>query len=141
MKRTIILCLIFSIGGTATALTAAEPAPFEDSINVFWQKFKTAVIGGDKGAVAALSKFPLGMSYGIARIKNRAELRRRWRELFNEQTNAAQCFARKGPEIDRANPKRFSVACPNEAGDEVVVYEFERTRTGWKFVALDNLNE
>jgi hypothetical protein len=141
MKRTIILCLIFLIGGVATALTAAKAATAEDSVNAFWQKFKTAVISGDKGTVVALTKFPVGMSYGIPRIKNGAELRRRWRALFNEQTNAAQCFAKKEPEIDAANPKRFSVACPNEAGDEVVVYEFERTRAGWKFVALDNLNE
>jgi hypothetical protein len=36
---------------------------------------------------------------------------------------------------------RFSIACPDEAGNEVVIYEFERGRKGWKFVRLDNLNE
>jgi hypothetical protein len=81
------------------------------------------------------------MSYGIRSIKNKAELIRRYREVFNKQTNAAQCFARKEPEKDAQNPKRFSVACPNEAGDDVVVYEFELTKIGWKFARLDNLNE
>ena len=27
------------------------------------------------------------------------------------------------------------------AGNEVVIYHFEQTRTGWKFSGLDNLNE
>ena len=141
MKRIIILCLIFLIGGSAIALTAAKSSPNDDAVNAFWQKFKTAVIGGDKETVVALTKFPVGMSYGISKIKNGVELRRRWRALFNDQTNAAQCFAKKGPEIDTSNPKRFTVACPNEAGDEVVIYEFVLTRTGWKFVSLDNINE
>ena len=81
------------------------------------------------------------MSYGISSVKNKAELRRRYRQVFNEQSNAAECFAKKEPEVDAANPKRFTVACPNEAGDEVAIYEFELTRTGWKFVGLDNINE
>jgi hypothetical protein len=81
------------------------------------------------------------MSYGIRSVKTRTELRRRYRQVFSEQTNAAQCFEKKQPEVDAANGKRASLACPNEAGDEVVVYEFELTRTGWKFVALDNINE
>jgi hypothetical protein len=77
----------------------------------------------------------------MASIKNRAQLLRRWREVFNQQTNAAQCFAKKGPEMEAGNPKRFSVTCPNEAGDEVVMYWFERTATGWKFTSIDNINE
>lgn len=127
---------------SGTPLTAtATSTQSNDAFNAFWQKFKTGVIRGDKEAVAALSKFPIGMSYGIRSIKNKAQLSRRFKELFYQQTNAAQCFARKEPEKDADNAKRFSVACPNEAGDDVVVYEFELTRTGWKFVQLDNLNE
>jgi hypothetical protein len=141
MKRATILCLCLLLGGTSLAMTGWASAQSNDAVKTFWQKFKTAVINGDKETVATLSRFPVGMSYGKASVKNRAQLLRRWREVFNEQSNAAQCFAKKGPEMDASNPKRFSVACPNEAGDEVVIYEFERTPTGWKFVALDNINE
>ncbi len=81
------------------------------------------------------------MPYGARSVKSKPELRRRYTEVFNTQSNAAQCFAKKQPEIDKANPKRFTVACPNEAGDEVVIYEFALTRAGWKFVSLDNINE
>ena len=91
--------------------------------------------------VARLSKFPIGMSYGIPSIKTKAQLTRRYRQLFNEQTDAAACFNKAKPEMDAANPKHFSVACPDAAGNEVVIYHFEQTRTGWKFTGLDNLNE
>jgi hypothetical protein len=66
---------------------------------------------------------------------------RRYREVFSRQANAAQCFSRKQPEVDAQDEKRFTVACPDSAGNEVVIYEFQRTRWGWKFVGLDNINE
>ena len=112
-----------------------------DSTDDFWQTFKTAVSKRDVETVARLSKFPIGMSYGIPSIKTKAQLTRRYRQLFSEQADAVACFSKKMPEIDEANPKHFTVACPDAAGNEVVVYHFEQTRTGWKFTALDNLNE
>jgi hypothetical protein len=140
MKRATVLCLCLLLGGTAAAaggLRAQRNAAFD----AFWLKFKAAVIAKDKEAVSRLSKFPIGMSYGMKSVRNKADLSRRYREVFNEQSDAAQCFAGKQPEVDAENPRRFTVACPNEAGDEVVIYEFELTRAGWKFVALDNINE
>jgi hypothetical protein len=112
-----------------------------DSTETFWQSFKAAVSKRDVEAIARQSKFPLGMSYGIPAIKTKAQLTRRYRQVFNEQTDAAACFAKAKPEIDADNPKHFTVACPDAAGNEVVIYHFQETRTGWKFTALDNLNE
>jgi hypothetical protein len=141
MKKIIILCLCISTTGAILAMSVGNPAQRKEAFPAFWQKFKTAVIGGDRDAVAGFSRFPIGMSYGVRSIKNNVELRKRYRELFNAQTDAAKCFSKKSPEKDSGNPKRFSIACPNEAGEEVVVYEFEQTALGWKFVQLDNLNE
>lgn len=112
-----------------------------DSAETFWQTFKTAVGKRDVETIARLSRFPLGMSYGIPSIKTKAQLSRRYRQVFNEQTDAAACFSKAKMEMDAENPKRFSVACPDAAGNEVVIYHFEQTRTGWKFTGLDNLNE
>jgi hypothetical protein len=112
-----------------------------DSTDTFWQTFKTAVSKRDVETIARLSKFPLDMSYGIPSIKTKAQLSKRYRQIFNEQTDAAACFNKAKPEMDAANPKHFSVACPDAAGNEVVIYHFEQTRTGWKFSGLDNLNE
>ena len=121
--------------------SARNSAGSGETVKDFWQTFKRSVITRDKDAVARLSRFPLGMSYGKRSIKTRAEFIRRYAEVFYEQSDAAQCFARKEPEIDPQNPKRFSIACPDEAGNEVVIYEFERGKQGWKFVRLDNINE
>lgn len=112
-----------------------------DSRQVFWQQFKTAVTKRDVQTVARLSRFPIGMSYGIPGIKTKAQLAKRFRQVFNEQTDAAACFGKAKPEVDPANAKEFTVACPDAAGNEVVIYHFEQTKSGWKFVALDNLNE
>jgi hypothetical protein len=141
MMKAAVLCLCLLLSGTTLAMSGAKSTKTDDAVKTFWQKFKTAVIGGDKATVATLSRFPIEMSYGMASIKNRAQLLRRWRAVFNEQSNAAQCFAKKEPEMEEGNTKRFSVACPDEAGNEVVIYSFERTATGWKFVGLDNANE
>ncbi len=112
-----------------------------DAKDTFWQTFKAAVSKRDVTTIARLSKFPLEMSYGIAPVRNKAQLTRRYRQVFNEQTDAAACFSKAQPEMDPANPKTFSVACPDAAGNEVVIYHFELTKTGWKFTGLDNLNE
>ena len=128
MKTIIALSLLLFITGA-------------DSTDTFWQSFKTAVSKRDVETIARLSKFPLEMSYGIPVIRTKAQLTRRYRQVFNEQTNAAACFAKAKPEIDADNPKHFTVACPDAAGNEVVIYHFEQTRTGWKFSGLDNLNE
>jgi len=112
-----------------------------DTRDQFWEQFKAAVSKKDVDAVAALSKFPIGMSYGIPTVKSKIDLRKRYRQVFNEQTDAAACFSKAKPETDPDNAKRFTVACPDAAGNEVVIYHFTQTRTGWKFTGMDNLNE
>jgi hypothetical protein len=113
----------------------------QDARETFWQQFKTAVTGRDVQTVARLSQFPLDMSYGIPTIKTKVQLTKRYRQVFNEQTDAAACFSKAKPEMDPGNSKAFTVACPDAAGNEVVIYHFRQTKTGWKFAALDNLNE
>lgn len=126
---------------TITILSLLLLVTAADSTDTFWQTFKTAVSKRDVETIARLSRFPLEMSYGIPSIKTKAQLSKRYRQVFNEQTDAAACFNKAKPEMDAANPKHFSVACPDAAGNEVVIYHFEQTRTGWKFTGLDNINE
>ena len=112
-----------------------------DARDTFWQQFKTAVANKNVDAIATLSRFPIGMSYGIASVKTNADLRRRYRKVFTEQTDAATCFSKAKPEADPDNAKHFTIACPDSAGNEVVIYHFNLTRIGWKFTGMDNLNE
>ena len=112
-----------------------------DARDTSWQQFKTAVTDKNIEVIATLSRFPIGMSYGIPSVKNKADLKKRYRKVFNEQTNAATCFSKAKPEVDPDNAKHFTVACPDAAGNEVVIYHFRQTRIGWKFTGMDNLNE
>jgi hypothetical protein len=131
MKKIVALSLVL--------LVTAQAA--DSSFDTFWQAFKTAVSKRDVETIARLSKFPIGMSYGIPSVRTKAQLTKRYKQVFNEQTDAAACFAKAKPEADADNPKHFSVACPDAGGNEVVIYHFEKTRTGWKFTGLDNINE
>ncbi len=128
MKTITTLSLLF-------LLTGAQ------STNTFWESFKTAVSKHDVETIARLSRFPIEMSYGIPSIKTKAQLTKRYRQLFNEQTDAAACFNKARPEMDPDNSKHFTVACPDAGGNEVVIYHFQQTRAGWKLTGLDNINE
>ena len=136
MKKIAALSLVLLL---ASQLLAGQAA--DSSFDVFWQAFKTAVSKRDVETIARLSKFPIGMSYGIPSVRTKAQLTRRYKQVFNEQSDAAACFAKAKPQIEADIPKHYSVACPDAAGNEVVIYHFEKTRTGWKFTGLDNINE
>jgi hypothetical protein len=131
MKKIVALSLVLLLAGQAA----------DTSFETFWEAFKTAVSKHDVETIARLSKFPIGMSYGIPSVRTKAQLTRRYKQVFNEQSDAAACFAKAKPQADADNPKHFSIACPDAGGNEVVIYHFEKTRTGWKFASLDNINE
>ncbi len=135
MRKTVVACVFLLL----TAI--ASPAQRSESLESFWQKFKAAVIASDKQAVARLTSFPLGMSYGIPNVRNRAALLKRYDEVFSRQADAVKCFATAKPEPEAGKPREFTVACPDAGGNEVVIYHFQRGRAGWKFVSLDNINE
>ena len=126
---------------TITTLSLLLLLTGAQSTDSFWQEFKTAVSKRDVETIARLSRFPISMSYGISSIKTKAQLTKRYRQLFNEQADAAACFSKARPEMDADNPKHFTVACPDAGGNEVVIYHFQQTRAGWKLTGLDNINE
>ena len=139
-KKTIagltLVVLVLSLSMTGKSVQV------DQSIQTFWTKFKAAVIKGDRTAVAQMSQFPIEMQYGVPSVKTRAQLTKRYREVFNGETNAAKCFAESKPEIDPQNAKWFTVGCKiQNTGDVVIIYGFVKTKTGWKFNSLDNINE
>jgi len=113
----------------------------DTSIETFWAKFKSAVIKGDKESVATMTQFPVGMPYGQAVVKTKAQFLKRYRHVFNSEANAAKCFADAKPETDPTRPKEFTIGCDNGSGQKVVIYGFSLTKAGWKFKSLDNINE
>jgi len=133
-----LVILLIALGGACINSAGAQNDP---AIETFWTNFKTAVIKGDKEAIASIVQFPITMPYGVPAIKTKAQLLKRYRDLFNRQSDAAKCFAHAKPELETANKNKFSVACKDAAGNEVVIYGFVRTRGVWKLKSLDNVNE
>jgi len=116
----------------------------ESDLPAFWNKFRSAIIAGDKAAVAEMTKFPISMPYSVRAVKNKMEFLRRYTEIFNGEANAAQCFASAKPEKQSA--RRCEVYCPfKETPDDrenaPIRFIFELTNSGWKFAGLDNINE
>lgn len=137
MGQSIVLSLLVLMFTTASGRNQNNAG-----IEQFWEKFRVAVIKENKPAVAGLSKFPIAMPYGIASVRNRTQLIKRYRDVFNHDgSSASECFSTAKPVVDPARPNDFTVGCKNLAGDEVIIYTFKRTPTGWKFAYLDNINE
>ena len=122
-----------------------SPNAFAQSeFSTFWKKFRSAVITGDKATVTEMTKFPLSMPAFQKAVKNRADFLRRYNEIFRGEANAAQCFATAEPR--KESDRRCEIYCPfKETPDDrenaPIRFEFELTKSGWKFAGLDNINE
>ena len=138
MKKPIAVLFLLIICGLAAPAGGWQS---DNSIDGFWGKFKAAVQNRDKPGVAALTQFPVAMPYGVRAIKTRSELITRYKQVFNQEANAAKCFATAKPEKDPQRPREFTVGCDNGSGQEVVIYRFVLTKAGWRFKSLDNINE
>ncbi len=82
----------------------------ESDFSAFWQKFKSAVIAGEKATIAEMTKFPLSMPYEVKAVKNREDFSRRYNEIFKGEANAAQCF--KSAEQHKESDRRYEIYCP-----------------------------
>ena len=116
----------------------------QSEFSTFWQKFRSAVIAGDKATIAEMTKFPLSMPYLVKAVKNKEDFLRRYNEIFKGEANAAQCF--RSAEPRKESDRRCEIYCPfkETPGDREnapIRFEFELTKSGWKFAGLDNINE
>ena len=135
--------IAFSLAGILT-LSLFPSAFAQSEFSTFWQKFRSAVIAGDKAAVAEMTKFPLSAGYMEKAVKNKADFLRRYNEIFKGEANAPQCFGSAKPQKESA--KRYQIYCPfketpNDWENAPIRFIFELTKSGWKFVGLDNVNE
>ena len=116
----------------------------ESDFSTFWKKFKTAVIASDKAVVADMTKFPLSMPYEVKAVNNKETFLRRYNEIFKGEADAARCFGAVEPHKD--SDRRYEIFCPfketpKDTAHAPIRFIFELTKTGWKFVGLDNINE
>ncbi len=129
MRPTLVLlCLCLSLNTFGQNKT--NPA-----VTAFWSNFQAAVAKDDKATVAALTKFPLHMPYGVPSIKTKAQFTSSgYKKIFDAETK--KCFANAKPELASAKSKRFSISC-----GEAMLYWFELVNGAYKFAAVDNVNE
>jgi len=142
MKKVASL-LFFSIL-LMSAAGAGRARAADATMDAFWDKFKAAVTKSDKPAVFAMTQLPVGMSYGESRIRTRAQFMKQYTHIFAGEVNAVKCFETAKPQVDNGRPKEFAITCPfakNSGGDEPFVYTFKLTRSGWRFVSFENINE
>jgi hypothetical protein len=132
MKRVLMIILAALCLGVPLAVQSQTNT--SPGIASFWSKFQSAVANNDKQAVAGMTKFPLHMPYGVASIKTKAQLLTRYGKIFDAETK--KCFAKAKPEVESAKAKKFSISC-----GEAMMYWFEVADGGYKFAAVDNVNE
>ena len=116
----------------------------QTDFSTFWKKFRSAVIAGNKATVADMTKFPLSMPYLVKAVKNKEDFSRRYNEIFKGEANAAQCFTSGKPR--KESTQRYEAYCPfkdtpDDWENAPIRFVFELTKSGWKFVGLDNINE
>jgi hypothetical protein len=138
-KNSLFLITIFCAGCLWVPVNVAAETDF----HTFWKKFKTAVVNHDKTTVANLTQFPLSMPLGVNRVKTKAEFVKDYDRIVNIEANAKRCFQATKPEPEG---KGFAVYCtfktlPESSNNRPIKYYFEKTKTGWKFTGLDNINE
>jgi len=132
------------LAGVLILLSFPNAFAQSSDFSAFWKKFKSAVMAGDKATVAEMTKFPLSMPYLQKAVKNKEDFLRRYNEIFKGEANAAQCFASAKPEKESAG--RCGIYCPfkgtpDDWENAPIRFIFESTKSGWKFVGLDNINE
>ena len=121
------------------------PSAFgQNDFSAFWNKFRSAVIAGDKAKVVEMTKFPLSMPYGVKAVKNKEDFSRHYNEIFKGEANAAKCFESGKPRKESA--RRYEIYCPfketpNDWENAPIRFIFELTNSGWRFAGLDNVNE
>ncbi len=130
----LIACTLALLCLSVSLITLGQNKTSPD-VTAFWSKFQAAVAKDDKATVAALSKFPLHMPYGVPSIKTKAQfISSGYKKIVDAETK--KCFANAKPELESAKSKRFSISC-----GEAMLYWFELVNGEYKFAAVDNVNE
>jgi hypothetical protein len=134
MKRLLLIALTCLCLCVALPTHGQKPPQSTTAFDAFWPKFKEAVAKNDKEGVAALTKFPLTMPYGVPAVKTKVQFLQRYAKIFDAATR--KCFATAKPERENNKSARYNVLC-----GEAMLYEFDLVGGTYKFVTVDNINE
>ncbi|MFN8010019.1 MAG: hypothetical protein U0P81_01310 [Holophagaceae bacterium] len=122
----------------ALVLTAAlqAPAPLPPDLAAVHKAFQAALAADDPAALAKVTRFPLRSNeFGV--LKDAAALKRGWGRIFPPAVRAALA---KGS-LERTEGVKDTFEAFSDAGGLPIRFLFTRTQAGWRFSALDNINE
>jgi len=70
------------LGGGNSSVVLLPEAFAQNEFSAFWNKFRSAVIAGDKASVADMAKFPLSMAYLVKAVRDKQDFLHRYNEIF-----------------------------------------------------------
>ena len=132
--KTLLIALCCLCLSAAPAARGAQPAQNTSAFDAFWPKFRSAVARGDREAVAAMTRFPLTMPYGVPAVKTKAQFLQRYARIFDAASR--KCLAAGRPERENDKSARYNILCRN-----AMLYEFDLVGGAYRLVAVDNANE
>ncbi len=144
MQKTRLSVLILTLMSLAAWTATAKPTQ-QNNFGSFWKKFKTAVKNQDVNTIADLTKFPFPIYDPIntePTLKSRNDFIKEYKDILNNEANTTRCFEKNKPK--RRDAKSYEIYCnfakePETEGP--IVFHFNLTKTGWKFIHTDNINE
>lgn len=124
-------------------LCATANISAQTDFDIFWKKFKTAVLIDDQAAVAGATRFPLKMPFGVRSVTTKSEFLKGYDSILNMEANAKRCFKTAQP---RQEGDGYAIYCtfkqlPESSENRPIRYFFGRSETSWRFEGLDNINE
>lgn len=115
----------------------------QSDFNIFWEKFRTAVLNDDKVGVVALTSFPLLMPFGISSVTNKDAFLNKYNSILNMEADVKRCFLHSTPQPEGNG---YDVYCtfkrlPESSHNRPIRYHFGRKQGRWQFEGIDNINE
>ena len=128
---TVLLFLMFAASGgeAASAQASRRLTAMPKAFQVFYGKFRKAVIAGDKRTVASLTRFPFDYGYdaGDEGTYSRAQFLKNFKEVFGTDR---RLFARTNPAF-RVNGASYDLEDNSDASH----YIFEKKGARYQFTA------
>ena len=131
INAAIIIGMSLILVGFARAEQKVSASVRDQQFQVFWAKYRKAVLANDKATVLKSAQYPLSMPYAQSPIKNVDDFSERYRDVFIEGTK--ECFEEGKPEKEKGS---VVLICPNSQ-----LYRFQVVSGKYKLTGVDNINE
>ncbi len=129
---------VAALSMTTPGQAAPGPAaPLPPDLAAVWKDFQAALRADDPAALAKVTRFPLRSNEFGGPVKDAALLKQRWGRFFPADRKAGLLRA----PLERTEGAKDTFEAFTDAGGLPIRFLFTRTKAGWRFSAVDNINE